>query len=145
MPAEGMMLMKCPNCGAEVTTKFCEYCGSEMPKENATIYITNNYYGSTPQVHNNAPVSSPGGNTAVPKKKKSRAGLWVLGWLFIFPLPLTILLLRKKDMKPVLKYGIIVIAWLLFFMLGTTAPAEEEPVSGAVPTYSQSLQENQTC
>lgn len=36
--------MKCPNCGAEAKGKFCEYCGSEMPKEKATINITNNYY-----------------------------------------------------------------------------------------------------
>ena len=23
--------MKCPNCGAEVNSRFCEFCGSEMP------------------------------------------------------------------------------------------------------------------
>lgn len=40
--------MKCPSCGAETkSAKFCEYCGSEMPKENPNINITNNYYGTT--------------------------------------------------------------------------------------------------
>lgn len=39
------------------------------------------------------------GNTAsqeivAPKKRKT--WLWVLGWICIFPLPLTILMLRKK-------------------------------------------------
>lgn len=43
--------MKCPNCNAEVTGRFCAYCGSEMPKEKEAINITdnrntviNNYY-----------------------------------------------------------------------------------------------------
>ena len=41
--------MKCPNCGAEATGKFCEYCGSEMPQEKTTVNITNNYYGDMAQ------------------------------------------------------------------------------------------------
>ena len=44
-----------------------------------------------------------------------------LGWIFIFPLPLTILLLRKKDMKPVIKYGIIAAAWILFLALAVSS------------------------
>lgn len=42
--------MKCPSCGAETQGDFCEYCGSEMPKEKSTVNITNNYYsGAVPQ------------------------------------------------------------------------------------------------
>lgn len=48
--------MKCPNCNAEVTGRFCEYCGSEIPKEQPQQNITgqnvtviNNYYNSEPQ------------------------------------------------------------------------------------------------
>lgn len=42
--------MKCPYCNAEVTGKFCSYCGSEMPEEqtNMTVngnIVINNYYG----------------------------------------------------------------------------------------------------
>lgn len=37
--------MKCPNCAAEVTGRFCEYCGSEIKQEAPqVINITNNYY-----------------------------------------------------------------------------------------------------
>ena len=43
--------MKCPSCGAEVNTAFCEYCGTKMPLERietqsiqAETVIVNNYY-----------------------------------------------------------------------------------------------------
>ena len=36
--------MKCPNCGAEARRSFCEYCGSEIPKEQPNV-IVNNFYG----------------------------------------------------------------------------------------------------
>ncbi len=39
--------MKCPNCGAEVNGKFCEFCGTKMPEEATTLNIVNNYYGNT--------------------------------------------------------------------------------------------------
>jgi TM2 domain-containing membrane protein YozV len=41
--------MKCPNCAAEVTGRFCEYCGSEMKQDAPqVINITNNYYSDNP-------------------------------------------------------------------------------------------------
>ena len=40
--------MKCPSCNAETkSAKFCEYCGSELPKDIPNINITNNYYGNS--------------------------------------------------------------------------------------------------
>lgn len=48
--------MKCPNCGAQVTGKFCEYCGAEMPRsapetvnnidvqDHSSRQVINNYY-----------------------------------------------------------------------------------------------------
>lgn len=47
--------MKCPNCNAEVTGKFCSYCGSELPKNEPNIHIEhketviNNYGTSKPE------------------------------------------------------------------------------------------------
>lgn len=40
-----------------------------------------------------------------------------MGWLFIFPLPLTLIFL-KKDIKPAIKYGIIAIAWIVYLIIG---------------------------
>ena len=37
--------MKCRNCGAEATGRFCSYCGSEMPQQ--PVNIVNNFYGES--------------------------------------------------------------------------------------------------
>lgn len=34
--------MKCVNCGAEVTGRFCSYCGSEIPQKETNINIKQN-------------------------------------------------------------------------------------------------------
>ena len=179
--------MKCPNCGAETTNNICEFCGSEMPKPQQNVSITNNYYGGMPVEESeevfagkcpkcgsskisfkrervgSATVSSskkaalsskrkgqavsqtvyrtigicqncgytwnPNGEnsgTNSESKGSSKTWLWVLGWIFIFPLPLTILLLRKKDMKPGLKYGIIAAAWLLYLVIVASGASNSE-------------------
>ncbi len=43
--------MKCPGCGADGDGRYCEYCGSELPRPEGakTINITNNYYGGASQ------------------------------------------------------------------------------------------------
>lgn len=50
------VFMQCPNCGAQVKGRFCEYCGSELPRsapetinnDNSHTTIINNYYQSAP-------------------------------------------------------------------------------------------------
>lgn len=56
--------MKCPNCNAEVTGRFCTYCGSELPKEKESINITdnrsiviNNYYSQSAPARKKAEAS----------------------------------------------------------------------------------------
>lgn len=49
------------------------------------------------------------------KNKDHMFWLWVVGWMFIFPLPLTILLLRHKKIDFALKYGLIIFSWLIYF------------------------------
>ena len=129
--------MKCPNCGAEAKGKFCEYCGSELPKEKATINITNNYYVNAEEKPRSKSNNSASTTT---KSKKKRTWLWVLGWICIFPLPLTILLLRKKNMKPAVKYGIIAVAWLLFFAIGSSGNSETEAPSSTVPSHTEAVE-----
>ena len=137
--------MRCPNCGAEIgNSEKCEYCGSaisvDMKKEQEILnkkgcpkcgstnikYSRENHgevrgKSSKTIVHKTVGICNDCGYTwytNVDEPKKRRTWLWVLGWVFIFPVPLTILMLRKKDMKPALKYGIIAAAWIVYLLIG---------------------------
>ncbi len=158
--------MKCPNCGAEIknNSKFCEFCGSaistEMRREqeqlnkagcpkcgSTNISFSREKQGEIRGKGGTAVVRSTVGmckdcgytwqtDSGIKKPKKRKTWLWVLGWIFIFPVPLTILMLRKKNMKPAVKYGIIIVAWLIYIMIAisgnsenTTTPASDnQPV-----------------
>ena len=175
--------MKCPSCGAEVgKSKFCEYCGTQItvdmlreqeqlnkngcPKCGSTnITFMREKQGEMKGKKGMAVVRSTTGlckdcgytwytdqGNAFPKKRKT--WLWVLGWIFIFPVPVTILMLRKKTMKPVLKYGIIAVAWLVYLIIGFSGKSNEAtntlPVqetagnTGAVVAAQQAKEEKTT-
>lgn len=102
----------CPNCGVKVGTKAkkCPRCG------------TNYYSSACPDcgyraVSDKAAVAKNGATIETTKKKK--IWLWVFGWLLIFPLPLTILIVRKKNLNKKAKIGIIIAAWILYFALAS--------------------------
>lgn len=158
--------MKCPSCGAEISeaSKVCQYCGthitSDMRKEqeainkagcpkcgSSNITFTRENQGeirgknSKQVIHRTVGYCKdcgftwyPDGDNAQPRKRKT--WLWVLGWLLMFPLPLTVLLLRKKNIKPVLKYGIIAVAWILYLIIGLSGTGNNETTSSTIPNNS---------
>ena len=71
------------------------------------------------------PPPAPVQQTPVKPKKKRKTWLWVLGWICIFPVPLTIIMLRKKDMKPAVRYGIIAAAWLVYLAIGASGNGDK--------------------
>ena len=147
--------MKCPNCGGEIenNAKFCTFCGSqitvEMQKEreqlnksgcpkcgSTNVTFNREKQGELKGKNGTVVVRSTIGlckdcgytwsttNTTQPQKK-NKTWLWVLGWIFVFPVPLTILMLRKKDMKPALKYGIIAAAWIVYLIIGLSGNSND--------------------
>lgn len=108
----------CPNCGVKVGTKAkkCPRCGT-------------NYYSSAcpdcgyTAVSDKAAVAKNGETAKLTKKKKIWP--WVLGWLLIFPLPLTILMARKKNLNKKIKIGVIVAAWVLYFVIATLGKSSD--------------------
>lgn len=76
------------------------------------------------------------GNTGGPKKRNTL--LWVIGWLCVFPLPLTILLLRKKEMAPGKKYGVIVAVWSVYLIMAAVASKNDKPSSHSSSQIEQS-------
>ncbi len=162
--------MTCPKCGAEIAAgnKFCEFCGAqislEMQKEqeqlnkagcpkcgSTNVVFEREKQGEIKGKNTNAivratvgmckdcghtwKVASGGG------EKKRKIWPWVLGWIFIFPVPLTILMLRKKEMKPWLKYGIIALAWVVYLLIALAGGGEDSNSTGAdvsdLPTTSE--------
>jgi len=144
--------MKCPNCGAEVAGNFCEYCGSQLqgqrPKcskcgsTNITFKRENQGEirgkSSKQVIHRTVGLCKDCGNTwyvsetapsITPHKRKT--WLWVLGWLFIFPLPLTVLIMRKKDMNAILKILAIAASWIIYLSIGMAREKQENQILNA--------------
>lgn len=163
--------MKCPSCGAEIgNSRSCSFCGTQISAEmlrekeilnkegcpkcgSTNVTFNRENQGevrgkNTKQiVHHTVGVCKDCGFTwktdgSQPVQKR-KTWLWVLGWIFIFPLPLTLILLKKKDMKPALKYGIIAAAWILYLLIGifggnkTDKPTDAEQNTTTVATDEQ--------
>lgn len=148
--------MKCPNCGAEIKDKkVCDFCGTQITMEMQRTYEQLNRAGcpkchstniqfrrenqgeisrekSKQIVHKTVGFCKDCGYTWLPtgvgqqEPRKNNLWLLVLGWIFIFPVPLTILMLRKKEMKTLNKYGIIAIAWIIYLIIGLTGNSSDE-------------------
>lgn len=73
--------------------------------------------------------------------KKRRTWLWVLGWIFMFPLPLTILVVRSRKMETVIKIAIIAIAWVVYLAIGLlnkdTGPANDNSGNATIEESSE--------
>lgn len=107
---------KCPKCGNSKIIFKRERVAAETQSHSRKNYIGTGRQGEfvSQYVYRTIGVCQNCGYTWNPNTTNNSSGrktwLWVLGWICIFPLPLTILLLRKKDMKPEIKYGIIAVA-----------------------------------
>lgn len=165
--------MKCQNCGGEIKagSKFCEYCGAqitvEMRKEleqinkagcpkcgssnivfgRETQGAFRDKNGSTAVVRSTVGVCKDCGFTwstqgdEQPKERKT--WLWVLGWIFCFPIPVMVLIWRKKctwDIK--VKIGVTIGFWILLFILAgvnkteTNTPVAETQKEETVSTQT---------
>lgn len=133
------------NVDADLKKAKCDFCGTtiliddeathvhydnaeeagykfEMGRQRAQAemmhrQMQNQWNGRAPQqpMYNaqyNAPYAAP------PKKRNT--WLWVLGWIFFFPVPLTVLIARKKDWPPVVRYGLIALLWIVVIAIGAT-------------------------
>lgn len=138
----------CPNCGREYYSNTCPTCGYVRGGgDNGTTRADNS------GAKNERATKKSGRSTAKAERstprddvtpsikpaKKRKTWLWVLGWIFIFPLPLTILLVKNKKMNKAVKIIILIVAWLfyLFWVLVFGTPS---PSSGTAGTESNGAQ-----
>ena len=128
---------KCNNCGTEFTDGVhCPHCGVKVGQQARICpKCHTQYYSNACPTCGYVPNNSAAANNTVqpvqPVKPKRKTWLWVLGWIFIFPLPLTLILVKKQNIKKGLKLGIIIAAWVFYAMFAIIGMASnsDEPES----------------
>ena len=141
--------MKCPSCGGEIgNSKFCQFCGSQisydMKREqeqlnkagcpkcgSSNIQFNRENQGevrgkySKQIVHRTVGFCKDCGFTWYPSganraPQKNNLVWWILGWIFFFPVPVMVLIWRKKNTWDIkIKIGITVAFWVFIFAFGS--------------------------
>lgn len=124
----GTEAKKCPNCGAEYYSKACPDCGytseTHQNSKNATVV----YVDTTTQIDTDA---------ATQPVRKRKTWLWVLGWIFIFPVPLTVLMVRNQKLSLWLRIVIVAVAWLFYLGIGYSSNYGVQTKRGSTAVSSQ--------
>ena len=149
----------CPGCGAQLNADAsmkratCQYCGMSFPVDDEAQHVKfdgaeqagyefekGRQRAQQEQMRQTVYAQVP---PAQPKPKR-KTWLWVLGWIFLFPVPLTIIMLKnesvKQSLNPKARYAIIAAAWLLYLAIGLSgggSSSEQKPAvesSGSVPS-----------
>ena len=139
----------CTNCGANLhidadrKQAFCEYCGAQILIDDEVQHLQIDNAESAgyafekgrQRAQNEAQVMSAYTYLPAPKKK-SKIVWWVLGWIFIFPIPLTIIIARNKKLKTGVKVAIIIAAWGVYLLIGVVGGAVDKQKSPDDPSAS---------
>ena len=126
--------MVCPNCGASLQVDAdqknltCSCCGNGLSVDDEAKHVQYDNAEETGYQFEKGRQRAQAEATRVQQQtfnmnfgkppKKRKTWLWVLGWIFIFPVPLTILMLRNQKLSKPVKIGIIVAAWIVYLIIG---------------------------
>lgn len=139
---------KCPNCSTVYEEgNYCPTCGIKAgAKQKQCPNCGTSYYsvacpdcGYTKSGNNNTTIAFISTSSKSSRKKDSNTWLWVLGWLFMFPVPLTILMVRNQSLDKRIRIGVIAVAWVIYLIIGlvggsgNNAEPQTDP-TGSVPT-----------
>ncbi len=99
-------MRKCINCGVNIEDDalFCPYCGCVNKKgsKNKGIKIIS----SSTKIKNDNKSNEDG-----------KKVLWILLWLLVFPIPITIVFLKSNKLNKSAKFLIIAAAWVIYLMI----------------------------
>lgn len=101
-------------------------------KNNLEININNNQNKSQLQKEKNKITNS---------LKKSNTWLWVLGWIFCFPIPLTILIWKSKWSQTA-KIIVTILLWLFIVIVGGTDENESNNTDSTEPLVETTQNNN---
>lgn len=123
--------MTCPNCGGtlelseDVKQAYCPFCGSSIAVDDEIKHVQ---FDNTEQAgYNfergrmraqqdavNARIAAEQARVRAQQdaeRKRKNFVWWVIGWLFFFPIPLTILIAKSKKLNTVWKTVLIFALW----------------------------------
>lgn len=125
--------MVCPNCGASLQVDAdqknltCNYCGNSLYVDDEVKHVQYDNAEETgyqfEKGRQRAQAEAFGVNQQTARMnpgqppKKRKTWLWVLGWICIFPVPLTILMVRNQKLSKPVKIGIIAAAWIVYLLI----------------------------
>lgn len=125
----------CPRCGVKVgaRSKTCPQCGCQYYSKACPDC------GYVPAIRSTPPPSAEKGraNMTRPVRKKKRILLWILGWIFIFPVPLTILMVRSQRASKLIKIIVIAAAWLIYLGMGKSGGSNGISKENTLPKITQ--------
>lgn len=129
----------CPRCGGtnQENASYCSYCGVQLPKPpqpniyteshgnvtntNNSQTVIHNYYTSTPQQSSAQPQFIPVYYPVEKVQPKKKHTFWkILGWIFIFPLMVTLIAIEKKKWY---WWLLALISWFIYLRLGSSQSA----------------------
>lgn len=131
--------LSCPNCGAKMSLNMetkectCNSCGgtfllddetqkqqidSESAAEAGYQFEMGRQKAQSEVRANNLRTSQSSYGNTRNNKKKTNIWLWIIGFLLIFPVPVTILVSRSKKMSNKTKIIIIACTWLFYLLIG---------------------------
>lgn len=91
----------CRNCKKLIydDALVCPYCGCVNRNEyNRNIDTSNNVENI--------------------QNRKGRLWLWIIGWIFLFPVPLSILITKSKKINKTAKIAFLMLIWIIFIAIG---------------------------
>ena len=110
--------MNCPSCGADLkldadnARAVCEFCGAEVLIDGGARRDLEREGYEFEKGRQRAIAEA---QAAAPRRRIT--WLWVIGWIFMFPAPVTILVTRSK-LKTWQKAAIIALAWAAYLCIG---------------------------
>lgn len=112
---------RCEACGTSLEDmSVCPECGMEAGAQKGSCPPGVELPALEACRNGNADLEAlPDGEGAgsAKRRKTRRTWVWVLGWLALFPLPLTMLAMRGKHRKHPGRLGLCAAAWLLYGLL----------------------------
>lgn len=113
----------CRHCNTQLDDDalVCPHCGRIVKNKKKDNGKTGSFtMGVTPEIEKNTGKLAgveEGNNNNLNKKNRLKKILWILGWIFVFPIPLGLLLKRNTKIRRAYKIAIMIPVVLIYFSI----------------------------